>query len=519
VASANVVNLLLARSVHRRREIALRLALGVSRARLMQQMMTETLVLAVLGGAVGLAVAQWGGHALRTLFLPGEAGRAAVAGDARTLLFTAATTLAVALLTGLAPGVQTLRADVGKALKEGARGSGYSRSMLRSALLLFQATLSVVLLIGAGLFVRSLHNVRSLRLGYDVDPVVLIARNMRGVELNTAELDALMDRSLEAAMRVPGARSASPAASVPFWGNEGRGAPHVPGRDSLARLGNFMLQTGSPDYFETMGTRIVRGRGFTSADRAGSPPVVVITQAMANAIWPGAEAVGKQMRIGGDTMPLLTVIGVAEDMLARRFEADPEFWYFLPVEQYRQMFGSPQRTLLVRVDGRAEDHVDALRREIQREMPGAAYVTALPLRSLVAPQQRAWEFGATMFAAFAALALVLAAIGLYSVIAYAVAARTRELGVRIALGAGLFTLARKVVGQGMAFAAAGIALGGAAALLAARLIQPLLFEVPARDPIVYATVTGLLLAVALLATLRPALRAARVDPTVALRSD
>jgi predicted permease len=519
VAAANVVNLLLARSLQRRREMALRLALGVSRGRLMQQMMVETLMLAVLGSIVGLAVAQWGGGALRAFFLPAAAqDGSAVVGDARTLLFVGVVTLGLALLTGLAPGARAMRANLAGALKDGAHGSSYSQSMLRSSLLVLQAALSVVLLIGAGLFVRSLYNARTMRLGYDVEPVALVVRDMRSVEMGTEEQELLMARLLEAASRVPGVLGATPAASVPFLGNEGRGTPHVPGRDSLARLGRFMLQTGTESYFETMGTRILSGRGFTAGDRAGAPPIVVVSQAMANAIWPGESPLGKRMRIGGDTMPMLTVVGVAEDMRARRFALEAENWYFLPADQYRQMFGSPQRVMLVRVDGRAEEFVDELSRTLQSEMPGDAYVTVRPLRSIVALQRRAWEFGAMMFVVFAGLALTLAAIGLYSAVTYAVAARTREMGIRIALGAALPRLAGQVMSQGLGLSAAGMGLGVAAAFLGARLIEPVLFDTTARDPLVYVLVTALLLGVATTATLRPALRATRVDPMVTLRA-
>jgi predicted permease len=517
IACANVINLLLARSVQRRREIALRLALGVSRPRLLQQLVTETLLLAFLGGALGLALAQWGGHTLRALFLPDETV-GAVAGDVRTLLFTAGSTLALALLTGIAPALQALGEDVASTLRAGARDSGYRRSVLRSALLVFQGALSVLLLVGAGLFVRSLLNVRSLRLGYDVDSVVLIERELRGTELSRSQRNVLEERSLAAALEVPGVRSATRAISVPFWSTEGRGAPYVEGRDSLAKLGWFRLQAGSPEYFETVGTRIVRGRAFTSADNAGAPPVVVVNQTMAGALWPGEDAIGQRMRIGNDTMPFLTVIGIAEDMRALALEG-PEFWYYLPVDQFLARFGSETSNMFVRVDGRAENFVEPLRSRIQRSMPGAAFVRATAMRNVVAPQQRAWQLGATMFVAFAGLALALAAIGLYSVVAYGVAARTRELGVRIALGATLGNIAQQVIGHGVAFAAAGIAIGGAIALLAARWIEPLLFDAPARDPLVFGIVTAILLVVALLATVRPALRATRVDPTIALRAE
>ncbi|HUF49575.1 MAG TPA: ADOP family duplicated permease [Longimicrobiales bacterium] len=521
IAAANVINLLLARALQRRREIALRLALGVSRARLLQQLLMETLLLALLGGVAGLAAARWGGGMLRALFLTADDADA-VATDTRTLLFTATLTLAIALLTGLAPALQALRADVAGALKAGMRDSAYRSSRLRTGLLLFQSALCVLLLVGAGLFVRSLANVRAYRLGYDIDPIVLIDTNQRGVQLDDAQRNELADRLHAAAMSVPGVRSATLAATVPFYSFEGRGPPHVPGRDSLNLLGRYILQSGSSAYFETLGTRILRGRGFTSADVAGAPYVVVVSQAMAHAIWPGQDPLGERMRFGsfgGDTTPYLTVVGIAENVSGRSIGGAPEFWYYLPTLQYRTMFGAARGLLYVRVDGRAGDHVETLRERLQRELPGDSYVRAAAFADVIAPQQRSWRVGATMFVVFAALALVLATIGLYSVIAYAVAQRTRELGVRIALGASVARVVRMVVGQGVLFAITGIAAGSAAALLAARWIEPLLFDASAKDPVVYGAVAVVLLIVAVVATARPALRATRVDPTIALRAE
>jgi predicted permease len=517
VACANVANLLLARAVRRRREIALRLALGVTRSRLLQQLLTESVLLAALGGLAGLALAQWGGRALRSLFLRAE-DAGAVLTDGRTVFFATAVILGVALLTGLGPAVHSLRADVAGSLKAGAREGTYRRSMMRSALLLFQGALSVVLLVGAGLFVRSLSNVRGLRLGYDVAPVVYVEGNLRSTRLSDAEQNALCERLAAAAASTPGVHSASLSISVPFWSNEGRSL-HVPGIDSVDKRGRFMLQSGSPSYFETVGTRMLRGRGFTDADRANTQRVVIVSESMANAIWPGQDAIGKQMQISSDTTPYWTVVGVAENARGRRLTGNPEFWYYVPIAQYTAYLGTSSPQLFARVDGRAEDFVEVLRRRLQKEMPGAGYVTAIPLRKLVAPRQRSWEFGATMFVAFGALALILAAIGLYSVIAYAVEQRTHELGVRIALGASVGDLMRMIVVQGVAFAVAGIAIGSVIALWAGKWVEPLLFAQKARDPIIYAGVAAVLLAVAIVATLRPAVRATRVDPMVALRAE
>lgn len=517
IAAANVVNLLLARAVHRRREIALRLALGVSRPRLVQQLLVETLLLALLGGAMGLLFARWSGGVVGALFLGGDG---AIAPDARTLLFTAVLTLAAALLTGFAPALQAMRADVAATLKAGMREGAYRRSPLRTSLLLFQAGLCVVLLVGAGLFVRSLLNVQSLRLGYDAGSLVVVDANLRGLQLTADMQNELAERMRLTAMSVPGVQSATLLASTPFSGSEGRGAPTVPGRDSLQLLGRYTLQTGSPEYFETMGTRILRGRGFEPTDVHGAPPIVVIGRSMADAIWPGEDALGKQLRFGDESRPMLTVVGVAEDVVNRSLGTRSDFWYYLPFDQYRVIFDTRARpNLFVRVSGEPAEFVEVLRERLQREMPGDAYVRAAVFADLLEPQTRSWRVGATMFVIFAALALVLAGIGLYSVVAYAVAQRTREMGVRVALGATAANVVRMIVGQGVAFALVGIVAGSAVALYAASRMEPLLFDSSPRDPVVYGGVAVVLILVAVAATLRPALRASRVDPTVALRAD
>jgi putative ABC transport system permease protein len=518
IACANVMNLLLLRALSRRREIGMRLALGVSRARLIQQLLTETLLLAVLGGVLALAFAHWGGATLRGLLLPAGTGTP-VATDGRTLLFTMVLTLAVALLTGLAPALQAVRADVAQAIREGLRATGYRPSALRTGLLLAQGVLCAVLLIGAGLFAKSLLHVRDFRLGYDTEPVLVAGASLRGTQLTREETYALADRLTAAVLKVPGVTSATLAASVPFYRFRGHGAPRVPGRDSLNLLGRFTTQVGMASYFETTGTRILRGRGIEEADGAAGQPVVVVSESMAQAIWPNEDPIGRQMRIGADSLPLLTVVGVAEDVTATELAGAQPFWYYLPLEQYRRYYANTANTLLVRVAGDARDYAAVVRERLQREMPGEAYALTMPLRDVITPEQRPWQLGATMFLLFAGLALVLATVGLYSVIAYTVAQRRRELGVRIALGASVARVVWMIVAQGVWFAAAAIAVGGLTAAWAARWVEPLLFSVSALDPGIYAGVAAVLVFVAVLATSVPAWRASRVDPTITLRAE
>jgi putative ABC transport system permease protein len=513
IACANVANLLLGRSFRRRREIAIRLALGVGRGRLLGQLMIESVLLGLLGGIAGVLLAAWGGAVLRSLFLP-EGTAAAVATDARTVAFAALAGLLAGVATGLAPMLHAGKDDLTQTLKAGAREGTYRRSRIRTTLLVSQAALSVVLLVGAGLFVRSMVNVRALRLGYDVDSVLYVARNARGVRLTNAEQVANAERLLAEAKSLPGVVSASLGLTVPFlqtWSEN----LYVPGLDSVERLGEFTLQAVSPEFFGTVGTRLLRGRAFTREDRGGAPRVAVVSEAMARRLWPGRDALGMCIRIGADTMPCTTVVGIAENIRQRSLTDDGGLHYYLPIGQYYPQYA----VLFVRTRGSAAAYTRTVRAHLQRLMPARSYVTVTPMRDILAPRERAWQLGATMFVAFGGLALALAAIGLYSVIAYHVAQRTHELAVRIALGARARSLLGLVVGEGVRFAAIGILIGGAIALAAGRWVRSLLFQVSPHDPLVFGGVAAALLAVAVVASAVPAIHAARVDPTTALKAE
>ena len=513
IACANVANLLLARALRRRREIALRLALGVSRGRLVSQLLTESMLLAVLGGVAGLLLAHWGGAALRVGLLDQSEASTGLR-DPRTVLFAASVAIAVGLLTGLAPIVQARRADLTSDLKAGAREGTYARSRMRVALLVLQGALSVVLLVGAGLFVRSLRNVQSVRLGYDVDPVLLVNLNMRGVKLDSAETVALRQRLLASAKTIPGVEQASLQAAVPFWSTWSLGL-YVEGIDTVGRLGQFDLNAVSPEYFQTIGTRIIRGRGITEQDTPAAPRAMVVSESMGKVLWPGKDPLGQCVKVSADTMPCTYVVGIAENIKDQSLAADSGYYYYLPAAQFNPAVGG----LFVRARGDAGAVKETVRRRLQREMPGASYVTITPFSEIIGSQKRSWKLGATMFAAFGALALVLAAVGLYSVIAYNVAQRTHELGVRRALGAQAADVVRLVVTDGLRLAGVGVAVGAGLALWAAKWVRPLLFDVSPRDPAVYAIVAVTLILVAVAASWIPAMRASRVDANVALRAE
>ncbi|HVE78925.1 MAG TPA: ADOP family duplicated permease [Gemmatimonadaceae bacterium] len=512
IACANVANLLLARARRRGREIAVRLALGIGRGRLAGQLLTESLLLGLLGGALGLALAYSAGGVLRSVLLP-DVDWATGALDHRLLLATLAAALVGGVMAGLTPAVQASGADVSSALKAGGREGSAQRSRARALLLVLQVALSLVLLVGAGLFARSFRNVRGVDLGFDPERVLFVGAELSPAQAPEAQRRQLVERMLRRAQELPHVEHAAITASVPFWMTWSEDL-FVPGVDSVGRLGQFSTNAVTPDYFATMGTRILRGRGITDADRAGGPLVAVVDQAMARALWPRGDPIGQCLKVGADTMPCSTVVGVSEDVRRGGFD-EPAMEYYLAAAQTPR----PGVGVLVRTRGEARRASEAVRRELQGLAPGTVYVAARPLQDLIDPELRPWRLGATLFAVFGGVAFLLAAVGLYGVIAFNVAQRTHELGVRVALGAQTRDILRLVVGDGVRVAAVGVALGAVAALGAARFVSPLLFRVSARDPATLAAVALALLAIAVAASGIPAWRASRVDPSTALRAD
>ena len=512
IACANVANLLLARAFQRRREIAVRLALGVSRARLTSQLLIEGVLLALVACAAAMVGTAWAGAAMQRAFLPDDA-RLPVMSDQRTVAFAVAAALVAGIVTGIAPAMHLGRRNLTADLKAGAREGTYQRSGLRGALLLSQAALSVVLLVGAGLFVRSLRNVRHVPLGFDVQPILTVDLDMRGVTLDSAHLAALNQRLLAAAVSMPGVEHATLMKTVPFEGIEST-ALFVAGIDSVDRLGEFDLNAASPDYFATMGTRILRGRGFDAGDGPRSPRVMVVGASMARVLWPNANPIGQCLRLASRTAPCTTVVGVAEDVHTHSIGDEAgNYFYYLPAAQM-----SPEYMgLFLRVSD-PDRFAGPVRRRLQREMPGAAYVTVQPLSDVVGAEMRSWVVGATAFTALGGLALCLAALGLYSVIAYGVAHRRHELGVRMALGARSADIVRLVVGESIRFAVSGLLIGGIVSVAAAHWIAPLLFDESPHDPAVFAVVGAVLIVTSLAASWLPARQAARVDPTTALQA-
>ena len=512
IACANVANLLLARALRRRREIAVRLALGVARGRLLRQLLTESTLLALLGGASGLLIAHYGGGVLRRALLSYVDWTATTLLDRRILLFTAASALLTGALTGVIPALQAGRTEVTGALKAGGREGGHRTTRLRAALLVVQAALSVMLLIGSGLFLRSLRNVNAVDMGYQPGRLLFVSTDYRGTRLSPADRNALQQRLLERARAMPGVQSAAATFATPFWASLVEDV-FVPGRGSVNGLGALYLNRVTGDYFTTTGTPIVRGRALTEADRLSPLAAAVVSETMARRVWPGQEAIGQCIKLDADTMPCSQVVGIARDVRWGSLgDADR-------MQHYHPLPLDGRGNIYVRTGGDPRRLAEALRRELQALVPGTTFVTVQPLVTTLDPVLRPWRLGATMFTLFGGLALLVAAIGLYGVIAYSVTQRLHEMGVRIALGAKTGDLLRLVVGEGLRVTLVGIILGAAGAFMAGKLIASLLFGVPARDPLTFGVVAGLLLVVAAVASLVPAWRAARVDPNIALRAE
>jgi putative ABC transport system permease protein len=512
IACANVANLLLARAIGRRRETAVRVALGAGRARLLRQVLTESIVLALIGGAGAVAVAQWGGAAVRLSFARNFAWTT-VTTDPRILLFTAAVAVATGVITGALAGLSAMRGDLADALKAGAREGHGRQSVARTTLVLVQAALSVVLLVGAGLFVRSLRHVQEVDLGFDAEHLLWAQPQLRGGTLDSAH-DAQLRAALVArADHTPGVDAATQMVSVPFrrqWDPD----LFVNGSDSVARAAQLEGQSVSAQYFATVGTRILRGRPISTIDRIGMPLVTVVSESMAQRLWPAQDPIGKCMRLRSDTLPCFSVVGVAENIKTSSLGDEPQYQFYVSAEQTGMTGG-----LFVRTHAPASTQAELVRRSMQAIMPDPAYVRVTPMSEILDPALASWRLGARMFTMFGVLALIVASVGLYSVIAYGVARRTHEIGVRIALGASARRLVAHVVRQGLLIAGVGIVIGAVPAVLSGRWIAPLLFKESPHDPVVFGAVAIVILAVAVVASWAPAVRAAHVNPVEALRSD
>ncbi|MQA90183.1 MAG: FtsX-like permease family protein [Gemmatimonas sp.] len=521
IACANIANLLLARATRQQRELGLRLALGSSRGRLLAQVATESLLLALLGGATAILVTRVAGGVIRQTLLP-DVPWDAPGADLRIIVIALLLAIIAGLAAGLFPALRSSGFELVTTLKAASRNSSSADSHVRSFLTVIQAALCVVLLIGAGLFVRSLNRVDSLDLGLDPEDV-LFARPVFEPGVPTTERAAFYREATDRLQSIPGVSAVSADMSVPFYITMARPL-RAPDLDSIPTQpgGSPISHLVGASYFDVLDLDILRGRGFNAEDGESAPPVVVINQTMARVLWLGEEALGKCLILDGDpdgaeAQPCAEVVGIVEN--ARRFSLveDESMHYYVPLEQ--QTTNDSPRGLLVRVTSDVGPMIPSLRREIVALDPRVRFAEVQPLGSLLDPEIRSWKLGAAMFSVFGLLALLVAGIGLYSVLAFSVAQRTFELGIRSALGASRERIVALILGQGMRLGLIGLGLGVVIALLAAPRIEPLLFQVSPHDPATILAVVGILSLVAVLASILPAWRAARADPAVALRAD
>ncbi len=516
IACVNVANLLLARAARRQREMAVRMALGSRRSQLVRQLYLESALLAGLGGAGALLTALWTGPLLRTLLLPNAAP---IPLDFRVLAFTTGVVGLTVLLAGLAPALYTTSPDLTSALKTGAREGNVSRSMIQPVLLVGQIALTVVLLAGAGLFVRSLGNVRALRLGFDPDQVLIATPHLDGVRPTRDEINAELVQMQQRVRAVPGVTSTSLSIGVPFRYNIGT-AFTGPGVDSMPDMDGPYLHAVAPQYFATLGTRLLRGRNFTEADGPGARRVLVVSDTFARLVWPGRDPIGQCLSIGPRTAPCREVVGVVENGRQNRV-TDVSAQTFVPLTQADDpsLASMPYTSLLIRTTDHAADLLGAVQKAVQGTAPDLPFVLIEPISSIVGEQIRPWQIGATLFALFGGLALLLGAVGVYGVLSYAMSQRTHELGVRSALGAGRRHLLRLVMGRGLRVAVIGVVLGAGGALLAGRAVASLVYGISPYDPVVLGLVALILLTVSAGASFVPAWRATRIDPMEALREE
>ena len=521
IACANVANLLLARAAVRQKEIALRLALGASRARLTRQFLTESVLLGALGGLGGLLLSFVGLHILKT-FMPASISQAQNVGmDAKVLIFTVVISLLTGFIFGLAPATQASHFNLNDTLKEGGRDSGASRrgNRIRSALVISEVAVSFILLIGAGLLINSFLNLLKLDPGYRAEN--LLTAKIQLPESKYPDKDkrvAFYSELLRRVDALPGVESAAVASNLPLTysgdsmpiGIEGRADPPPD------QMPDVIYRTISPGYFNTMGIRLVQGRDITPQDRGDTVRVVVIGEKTARHFWPGENPIGKRLKPGGaaSESPWREVVGVVKDVRQNDFVAEPKMQMYF---SYEQVVSLQPNALVVRTKVDPLSLGTSVRNavwSIDKDQPVSDIRSMEEIVSTSVARQR---FSTLLLGVFAALALILAAVGIYGVMSYSVAQRTREIGIRMALGAQRRDVLTMTVMQGFKLVAIGVGIGLAAALVLTRVMASLLFGVSATDPITFIAISAVLISVAVLASLIPALRATKIDPMVALR--
>jgi predicted permease len=517
IACVNVANLLLAHAADRQKEIALRLALGARRWHIVRQLLSEATLIAALGGTAGLLAGSWMLKGLLALAPDGIPQLNRVGMNYTVLFFTLAVAALTSLLCGLAPALSASRVDLNAALKEGSPAAGVSRERIRKTLLVVEVSLALVLLVGAGLLVRSMVRVLNVDPGFDPENLLTMRLQLAGQAYNDQRRRAFHDECLARVGALPGVRAAAITLSLPidgsWWNSVFIAADKpVPPRPELPSSAYTPV---SANYFDAMGIRLLKGRAFTSADTQNSAMVIVVNETLARRIWPDENPIGKRLKQGWPESqgPWREVVGVVADIKLNGLERDTPMQTYLPITQIP--IGSVG--LVVRTAGDPlllANAVEGTIHSIDKDLPVSAIRSMEQLLGISMAQRR---LTMTLLMSFAALALLLAGVGIYGVIAYSVRQRTRELGIRMALGAKRHDVLRLILTQGLKLALIGVSIGLLAAIALTRWMKSMLFNVDPIDSFTFATIPVVLLIVALFACWIPARRATKVDPMVALR--
>jgi predicted permease len=523
IVCANMANLLLARATGRHREFGIRLALGAGPVRLGRQLLTETLLLSIAGGVAGLTIASWLGGSLRWL-LPRVASPAILQPelDGATLLFTTAAAFLVAVLAGAGPALTAARANLNDTLKEGGRSgaTGGHSHRLRGALVVSEVALAVVALVGAGLFLKSFRQSRQIHPGFDPQGIALARFDIASAGYNAQQADGFCRRLREALERTPGVTAVSYDDSPPLGFSGSNWEPtevegYVPGRNENMKISRDLV---APGYFSLMKIPMLAGRDFDlgdSATKLHNDPirkVMIVNREFARRFFGGRDPVGRKVRGWGEWF---TVVGVVENMKHQRLTEGPRPFLYVPIRQvYRPEYGL---TFHVRTAGLVDDAIAAVRREAAAIDPAMMIFDSMPMTEFISASLYGQRVGAVLLNVLGGLGLLMAAMGLYSVMAYSVAQRTAEIGIRMTLGATPRNTLAMVLRQGLGFALAGLAVGTAGAAALARMLGAVLVSVSPADPEVYAGSAGIVVAIALVSAAIPAWRALRVDPMAALR--
>ncbi|HJR64237.1 MAG TPA: ABC transporter permease [Gemmatimonadaceae bacterium] len=526
IACANLANLLLSRTEARTREIAVRTALGAGRERIVTQLLVESVILALAGGALGVLLAAWGTRALVALAPPGIPRLSEVGIDAGVLGFALGISLVTGLLLGLAPGLHASAFDLRGALGEGGRGAtaGRARQALRRGLVVGEVSLALVLLTGAGLLVQSFARLVRVDPGFRAENVLAVPVNLPARRYTEVPRVIEFYRNLQDRVdALPASSAVGAVAFLPLASGRGDLNFEIDGRPvpEGATSPRADWQVVTPGYFGAMGMRLLRGRTLTESDDERAPGAVVITESLARRYWPGEDPIGVRFKLGGEAGPgWVTIVGIVGDVRYQSLGAEPQPEMYLAHAQFRFWHGGTilrAMTLVVRSESDPTRLSGAIRREIRALDPNLPVGTITTMEQVRAESVASSRFVMLLLSIFSGVALAIAAVGIYGVMAYAVAQRTKEIGVRLALGATPGGVMRMVIGQGLVLAAAGVAVGLIAALWLTRLIAGLLFDVSPTDPATIAGVSLMLMAVAFVACYMPARRATRIDPVSAMR--